>query len=61
MDSETAMWVMHISELELEYIVTELLKLGLVQYVSQNEVEITQKGIDFILAEKTKQLKKTSI
>lgn len=60
MDSETAMWIMHLSELELDYIVTRLLKLELLQYISQNEVEITQKGIDFILAEKTKQLKKSS-
>jgi hypothetical protein len=57
MDSETAIWVMKISELELEYIVSKLLKLGLLQYVSDNEVEITQKGIDIILAEKTKKLK----
>ena len=60
MDSETAMWIMRLSELELDYIVTKLLKLGLLQYISQNEVEITQKGIDFILAEKTKQLKRSS-
>ena len=60
MDSETAMWVMHISDYELDYIVSNLLKLGFLQYISQNEVEITQKGIDFILAEKTKQLKESS-
>lgn len=52
LDVETALYVMRVSDEELDYIIRRLAKLELVTYIAHDVVEITQKGIDYILAEK---------
>ena len=52
LDVETALYIRRISDEELDYIICRLAKLELVTYIAHDVVEITQKGIDCILAEK---------
>lgn len=47
-DAETVTEELGISMDELKAIVDALVKYGLLQYISEDEVEITEKGIEYI-------------
>ena len=48
MDFETAIFILHISEHQLNSMVTKLLRLEMLQYVSHNEVSITEIGLNWL-------------
>lgn len=54
-DAETATALLHVTEKELNYMIRRLLTLEMLHYISQDEVELTETGIEHL---KTKNNKK---
>ena len=54
MDIETAVTLLNISEKELESMIRRLLKIEMLHYVSFDEVELTDSGLNCILTKKIK-------
>lgn len=48
-DVESAETLLHVSRQKLEVMIQKLLQLEMLQYISENEVKITEKGIQFLL------------
>ena len=48
-DAETATVLLHVSKIEFEYMVRRLLQSELLHYVSFNEIELTEEGINFLM------------
>jgi len=48
-DVESAVALLHISRQKLDVIIQKLLKYDLLQHISDNEVKITEKGIQFLM------------
>jgi len=57
LDAETAANYLHVSITELESMINKLLKFEILQYISSNEVTLTEIGIEYL--EKKEKLKKT--
>jgi len=49
-DVETAINILHVSHEDLEYMIRRLLKLEMLQYISSDEVELTEIGIAYMKA-----------
>jgi hypothetical protein len=60
MDAEVASVVLHVSKIEFEHIVRNLLQNELLHYVSYNEIELTEEGIRF-LSEKENEIKQDTL
>lgn len=50
LDATQATELLQVSMNDLEYMVKRLLKFGLMKYVSEDEVELSQKGIDYLIS-----------
>jgi len=51
-DVESAVTLLHTSRQKLEVMIQKLLQLEMVQHISENEVKITEKGLQFLLEKK---------
>ena len=61
-DVDTAIALLHVSEKDLEYMTRKLLTLEMLQYISSDEVELTEMGIAYMKAkEKEKEEVKQKI
>jgi hypothetical protein len=52
LDMESAVTLLHISQQKLEVIIQKLLQLELLKYISDNEVKLTEKGLQYITEKK---------
>ena len=48
LDFETAQYLLHISHVELNHMIQELLRFELLQYVTFDEIKLTEKGVKLI-------------
>jgi hypothetical protein len=48
-DVEYAMTLLHISQQKLQTMIQKLLQLEMLQYISNNEVKLTEKGLRYLL------------
>lgn len=51
-DVQSAVTLLHISRQKLDTMIQKLLQLEMLQYISDNEVKLTQKGLQFLLEHK---------
>ena len=52
MDVEYAVTLLHVSRQKLETMIQKLLQLEMLQYISDNEVKLTEKGLQHLLEKK---------
>ncbi len=52
LDMESAVTLLHISQQKLEVMIQKLLQLELLKYISDNEVKLTEKGLQYIAEKK---------
>ncbi len=56
MDAETAITLLHITTNEFQTIIQKLLQMGMLHYVSFNEIELTEQGINYLAKRSTKKV-----
>ncbi|PNX54018.1 MAG: hypothetical protein BV458_01505 [Thermoplasmata archaeon M9B2D] len=53
-DKEYAVTVLHMSHQKFDAMIQKLLQLEMLQYISENEVKLTEKGLDYLSSHKMK-------